>query len=281
MLLKGISQTLQLWHQVEVPQWWVFALWYIYYCYFSSSFRVLLPIDTAALNMFKILTNQQAKILIVLLLILVIGCYIYQSINQHGHFLKTNKETHTCEFYRERLKKLSFLAQTTHDLFELNALHHFLFYGSIWGVLRGYKGPLPWDYDIDFATIYTDDTGGKMDIICKSLLAKNISCSYDSSGASYKIRLMPVNKHEDVQVDLFLLVPTWHGYMRRLGWEIWLLPLHYYLHHSFPAYLVDGDDLPIVEFAGRNISSPKDGVEIMKYLYRSTWKSVLKPKYTC
>ena len=66
------------------------------------------------------------------------------------------------------------------------------------------------------------------------------------------------------------------GVMQRVGFESYLLFLHYRKFHSFPASLA-AKPLPTLEFAGLNISAPHGGVELQKYLYPTSWWREVKP----
>ena len=78
-----------------------------------------------------------------------------------------------------------------------------------------------------------------------------------------------------LHVDTFTFY-NYHGMRMRPGWAAWLLFVNYRLHHTFPSSLVESY-MPKMSFGFFNISVPRGGVEILKYLYRSNWWKEVKP----
>ena len=221
------------------------------------------------------------KLSIFAFIFFVLCYYITESLKSHAAYVR-EPFTKDCRHVQQNLKKLNTLAQLVHDALEEKRFSHFLTYGSIWGPLRGYKGPLPWDNDVDFGTVITESTFCNIAPLLALLQDRGVAHQNHIESAGL-VRFCYANETHAGRktVDLFLYQPTAFGLARRVGYEFWLLTLHYYLHHSFPFRFVKGD-LEKVEFAGRRIQIPRDGIEIMKYLYRYDWWTVKKPKnYNC
>ena len=226
-------------------------------------------------------TNCNKKIVAIGILILFILAYVYFSILHHARWYQETYtgSVYTCEDVIKNRKKLIWLSNTVHDILNRHDLPTFLIYGSIWGALRGYKGPLMWDYDVDIAALMTDFTTNKMESIIADLQLSNISTNnqIDQSG------LFKFKHNSGCLVELYFFKKSWFGQARRVGWEVYLLQIHYYYIHSFPFILVENvRQLPRVQFGDRDGHVPRGGIEIMKYLYRNTWKIEFKPKgYNC
>ena len=208
--------------------------------------------------------------------------YVTECLKSHAGWEDETFTKH-CNDLHGSLKKLENLSQTVHDALEEAKISHFLMYGSIWGVLRGFKGPLPWDFDVDFGTILTDSTSCNIAKVTESLEKKGIA-HFNFMKDSGLVKFFYANEEKEPgrkTIDLFFYQPTQFGFVRRVGYEVWLFALHYYVHHTFPYRLVEGE-LEAVEFAGRRIKIPRDGIEIMKYLYRYNWWTTRTPKnYNC
>ena len=56
-----------------------------------------------------------------------------------------------CTNSEEEIGQLVQLAYKVHSILENMGIDCWLMYGSIWGPLRGFEGPLPWDDDVDLA----------------------------------------------------------------------------------------------------------------------------------
>ncbi len=75
-----------------------------------------------------------------------------------------------------------------------------------------------------------------------------------------------------------MIFTDWYnnGIMHRIGMESYLFFIHYRKFHIFPSRLVQ-KPMPKLEFAGLNISTPREGIEMQKYLYPLNWMAEVKP----
>ena len=233
----------------------------------------------AAINLNTVIkyTNRRRKTIIALILLsAVLFIYVYQSTLHHSVWFNevSTGSPFTCENVSVVRKELLKLSNVVQDVFKKHDAPIFLMYGSIWGALRGYNGPLPWDYDIDVAALTTDYESNTMDAIAEDLIHYNITTENQmNQSGSYKFIISTYN------IDMFFFKKSWFGLARRVGWEPMLLPLHYYYIHSFPYYLVENArQLPTVKFGDRDVRVPRGGIEIMKYLYRDSWQKAIPPK---
>ncbi len=141
---------------------------------------------------------------------------------------------------------------------------------SLWGALR-YKDPLPWDYDFDFGILYEDVKKISEKKLVQAFKSKNVSIMYRPYSGSYYLK--KGTAHGDL-----LIFRDWYrnGVMHRIGFESYMLFIHYRKFHIFPSRLVE-KPLPKLQFSGLNVSCPREGIEIQKYMYPVNWKSEIKP----
>ena len=199
-----------------------------------------------------------------------LSCTLYYVLNAHNWAHYANRKNEPCSRKPEDLLRLIRTVHLVDDA--LNELHltHYLLYGSLWGALR-VKGPLPWDTDADIGI------NGDELCACESMRFKK---AFTKRGLSVKYvplhgRYRATDGHEEI--DIMIFVDYWRdGMMRRTGWETWPFFVNYRWHHTFPSWLVE-PPLPQVPFAGRNMSVPKGGVEIQKWLFRNNWWKETKP----
>jgi hypothetical protein len=163
---------------------------------------------------------------------------------------------------------LTFEIHTILDSFEID---HWLMFGSIFGAIR-VQGPLPWDYDVDIGIRGEQFINIERSKFLRAFEDAGIQCDnrLSRSGA-----LTLTKSGSKLVVDVFTFY-DYSGIMKRCGWETWLLFVHYELHHSFPSRLVKSP-LPKSKFGFFNISVPRGGNEVLKYLYRFDWWKEVKP----
>ncbi|XP_028399192.1 uncharacterized protein LOC114522656 [Dendronephthya gigantea] len=152
---------------------------------------------------------------------------------------------------------------------------HFLMYGSLWGALRVNK-PLPWDNDVDLGMI----PDGKY----PSLSEEQFLTKFREKGVKItnNMRQKSSFKFERGKgaVDLIIYY-VYGGYMKRQGWEAWLMTIHYNFHHTFPRNLIEPKPLPKRTFGWFKMPVPRKGIEIMKHMYRYDWWETPKPERQC
>ena len=177
-----------------------------------------------------------------------------------------------CSQTAEYRANLIQLAYKTHSILDNLGIEHWLMYGSLWGPLRGFEGSLPWDYDVDYGVNASNGIFGKMNL-------EEFKDKFTAAGMTVIDKVQSKSslalEANGTAVDL-LLYYDHKDYMKRFGFETWLFYIHYRLYHSFPTRLVQ-KPLPKVKFGFFNISVPREGIEIMKYLYRNNWRKVVKP----
>ena len=204
-------------------------------------------------------------VVLLALLIIYLGlCFL----NAYPHTItKHRKSAHRC-FNSSSYKPRASLVKLTHKIHSIldgMGIQHWLMYDSLWGPLRGIPGPLPWDYDVKIG-INGDGNFSKMPFVeFKSrLTAKGLNVTDKMQGSGNVI----VEENE-ANGNLFIF---YHhgGVVTRTGYQTWIFYVNNRLYHSFPALLVQ-QPLPKVRFGYFNISVPRGGIEIMKYLYPLSW----------
>ena len=177
-----------------------------------------------------------------------------------------------CKNSKDEIDHLVQLTYKVHTILKIMEIDCWLMYGSIWGPLRGFEGPLPWDDDVDLGI----HGGGKF----SQMKFEDFKAFFTAAGLSIQSRLwlnsrISIFENDWPSLDLFVFY-DYNGMMRRPGIEPWLTPIHFRLYHSFPASLVELP-LPKVKFGFFNISVPRKGIEVMKHLYPNNWWKVVKP----
>lgn len=198
------------------------------------------------------------------------SCTLYYVLNAHNWAHYANRKNEPCRRKPEDLLRLIRTVHLVDDALNELGLTHYLLYGSLWGAIRT-KGPLLWDTDADI--------GINGDELC-ACETKNFLRAFTKRGLAVRF----VHQHGryrvsdgQEEVDIMIFVDYWRdGMMRRTGWETWPFFVNYRWHHTFPAWLVN-PPLPQLPFAGRNMTVPRGGVEIQKWLYRNNWWKETRP----
>ncbi len=167
---------------------------------------------------------------------------------------------------KEILEELVYLTKDVHEILSELNLTDFLLYGSHWGAIR-VRGPLPWDDDVDLGIIADDNymLFTEDEFISEFTSRGMTVLNHMAQKTSIKITRGIAN------VDV-IVYHDYNGLMKRKGWEPFLIPVHYRLHHSFPTWVVKTPPaLPTMQFGNFNMSVPRGGREVMKYLYRYNW----------
>lgn len=142
------------------------------------------------------------------------------------------------------------------------------------GATKRYRGPLPWDDDVDLAI---NGEGPFSQIAFEEFQALFTVRGLSVESRLWQSSLMVISEKGQSwpTLDLFVYY-DYNGIMGRPGVESKLMPINYRLYHSFPSSLVQ-PPLPKVKFGFFNISIPRNGIEIMKHLYPYNWWKVVKP----
>ena len=190
------------------------------------------------------------------------SAYVYITAQSHADYVKD--PTVKCSHPDEEMAQVVNLTYQVHTILDSLGIDHWLMYGSIFGAHRA-NGPLPWDYDVDI--------GIKGEQFSKMKLTDFLA-PFKVAGIEYinhfaRNGLLVFEKSGwPLHVDMFTFY-NYHGMRMRPGWAAWLLFVNYRLHHAFPSSLVESY-MPKMTFGFFNISVPRGGVEILKYLYRIT-----------
>ena len=216
--------------------------------------------------------------LFILLNIITVITTIYYLINTQNFARYTGRHpfnpTMKCRNLTElRMEQLLNLSYKVHQVLDKLGVEHWLMYGSLLGALRGHT-PLAWDddADIDLDGDGTLKTLSKTAVIEKleSVGAKRLDDCWSRDGL---ITIHDANSEFSVDLVVFNRSGKW---MKRRGWATWLLYFQYDNFHTFPAKLIE-HPLPKIQFGFFNISAPRGGKEILKYIYPTDWWKVVKP----
>ena len=211
---------------------------------------------------------------VVSILVVLSSLYAYLSTYQSSYYTNMPwNPVKKCVNTKEETQQLVSLTFQTHQLLDEMGIEHWLMYGSIFGARR-IQGPLPWDNDADIAF---DGNGRFAEITFDEFFARfraaglNLRNKWTQSGSFVVSR-----DGSPLTVDLFAYYDH-GGMMKRTGLESWLFAVNYRIYHTFPTWLVE-NPLPKTRFGFFNVSIPRGGDEILKYLYRYNWWKEVKPK---
>ena len=124
--------------------------------------------------------------------------------------------------------------------------------------------------------LHRDFNAVRLAALTRTFEQKNIRLTWSYYAGNYKV-FSTTKDGNGASGDLMLFRDFYgNGVMRRIGFESWLLPVHYRHYHQFPAELVR-KPLTSVQFAGRMFSVPHGGVEMKKYMYPTNWWKEIKP----
>ncbi|XP_031572719.1 uncharacterized protein LOC116306764 [Actinia tenebrosa] len=195
--------------------------------------------------------------------------YVFYTAQRHADYVRDRNLK--CMHSVEEMEQLLNLTYEVHTILDSLHIDHWLMYGSVFGAIRA-QGPLAWDYDVDI---------GIRGIQFLKLKKTDIFGAFITAGLRVtdhvaRNGLIGVSRPGwNLGVDVFTFY-DYDGIMKRPGWASWLLFVNYELHHTFPSRLVKSP-LPVTKFGFFNISVPREGNEILKYLYRFDWWKVVKP----
>jgi len=174
---------------------------------------------------------------------------------------------------KPQMDQLLSLSYKVHHVLDELGVEHWLMYGSLLGALRG-NAPLAWDDDVDIGL----DGDGRLKTLSKttfieklnSIGVKRLGYFWSRDGL---IKIHDGNSEFTIDLMVFNRSGKW---MKRPGWATWLLYFQYNKFHTFPAELIQYP-LPKIQFGFFNISAPRGGKEILKYIYPTDWWKVVKP----
>lgn len=209
--------------------------------------------------------------------IIIISCYYFLTVRNFGRYTGRHplQPSMKCRNLTDiQMQHLLDFTYKIHRLLDEMGLEHWLMYGSLLGALRGHA-PLIWDDDSDIGL----DGDGRLSNLSKTELFNKIRplpgvkeiVDHWSRDSQFQV----YDKNSEFRVDLIIFHRS-GKLMMRSGWATWLLYFHYKAYHSFPAKLVD-QPLPKTRFGFFTISVPRDGNEVLKYIYPDDWWKVVKP----
>ncbi|XP_054709501.1 uncharacterized protein LOC129219197 [Uloborus diversus] len=157
-------------------------------------------------------------------------------------------------------------------LISLN-ITYFLCYNTLWGVLK-FKGPLPWHDSVELCTLNTEILPVH-DTLYSVFEKYKIYISYNPAGGFYT--MLPHGENfPSGTLTIFIKDPI-TGQLIRNGWIHRMFPpTSCEKLHCFPPNLIK-KPLPIVKFGRYTVPSPREGIEIQKYLYPSSWWQEITP----
>lgn len=216
--------------------------------------------------------------LFILLNIITVVMIIYYLINKQNFARYTGRHpfnpTMKCRnLTKQQVDQLLNVSFKVHQVLDELGVEHWLMYGSLLGALRGHA-PLAWDDDTDIGL----DGDGRLKTLrettfiekLKSVGARHVGDFWSRDGL---IKIHDGNSEFTVDLVIFNRSGKW---MKRPGWASWLLYFQYNNFHTFPAKLIE-QPLPKIQFGFFNISVPRSGKEILKYIYPTDWWKVVKP----
>ena len=215
------------------------------------------------------LTNKRHRL--VFTVVLVAFVIIYLGLGFADVYPRTitkhKKPAHGC-FNSSSDKERTLLVKLTHKIHTIldsMGIQHWLMYDSLWGPLRGIPGPLPWDYDVKIGiNAYGNFSKVPFVEFNTRLTAAGLKVT-DNTRRSGNVFV----EENEAKGNLFIFY-NHGGVLTRTGYETWIFFINHRLYHSFPALLVK-QPLPLVRFGYFNMSVPRGGIEIMKYLYPFSW----------
>lgn len=222
-------------------------------------------------NMLKLKTKTTRAVVLLVVLSFV---YVFLSTFESSYYTNTPwNPVKKCLNTKEEIQQLVNLTFRAHRLLDEMQIKHWLMYGSIFGARR-IQEPLPWDNDAD---IGFDGNGRFSEITFEELFNRfkreglKLHNKWIQSGS-----FVVSHNGWPLTVDLFAFYDH-SGLMKRTGLESWLWFINHRIYHTFPTWVAKGA-LPTVRFGFFNISIPRGGDEILKYLYRFNWWKEVRPK---
>lgn len=223
------------------------------------------------------LTRKVQAVIVLIAIAVLMGCYYRINTTNYGRYTGNHllhspmKCRNLTGFPMQQLLNFTY---KIHTLLNKMNVRHWLMYGSLLGAIRG-KAPLIWDDDSDFGL----DGDGSLSKLGKTEFLANIQSlpgvKYIEDHWARDNLIQIYDNISDFKVDLIIFHKSGDTMMRR-GWLTWLFYLQYKAYHSFPARLVE-KPLPKIQFGFFHISAPREGNEILKYIYPNDWWKVVKP----
>ena len=161
----------------------------------------------------------------------LVGTYVYFNLQNGAYY--TNRMQGSvvpCQNSESEVNQLLEITYKVHKILDDMKIHHWLMYGSIWGVHRIGK-PLPWDNDVD---IGFDGEGRFADMTLSEFLTPFMAAGLKVSN-KWMLKGAIVIHKEGLRLTLDLFAFYHYGStMTRRGIETWYFALNYRIY-SFPA----------------------------------------------
>ena len=133
---------------------------------------------------------------------------------------------------------------------------------------------LPWDADIDVGLL--GEEVDNVDLVSElKKTIKNITVVDDRPLSGRVTVIRNITNSEKTHVDLMLFY-NYFGWRKRPGIVSWLLPVNYYIEHTFPDYFLKSP-LPTAKFGGLTVNVPRNSSEVIKHLYKFDWWKEVRP----
>ena len=217
------------------------------------------------------------KIIILLIIITVIATIYYlintQNVARYTGRHPFNPPMKCRNLAKPQMDQLLSLSYKVHQVLDELGLEYWLMYGSLLGALRG-QAPLAWDDDVDIGL----DGDGTLKTLSKTAFIEKLKSVGAKRLNDFWFRDGLIGIHdENSEFSVDLVVFNRSGkWMKRPGWATWLFYFQYNNFHAFPVKLIE-QPLPKIQFGFFNISVPRGGKEILKYIYPNDWWKVVKP----
>ena len=215
------------------------------------------------------------NLIILLSIVTAIICYLIstQNLGRYTGHHPLNPVMKCRNLTKLQMNQLLSLSYKVHQVLEELRVEHWLMYGSLLGALRGHA-PLAWDDDADIG-LHGD---GRLKTLSKTVFVEKFKSVGVKRVGDFQSQDGLISVHDgDSEFSVDLVVFNRSGkWMKRSGWATWLFYFHYNKFHTFPAKLLE-KPLPKIEFGFFNISAPRGGKEILKYIYPTDWWKIVKP----
>ena len=216
--------------------------------------------------------------IIILLSIITVATIMYylvttQNVARYTGLHPVNPTMKCRNLTKLQMDQLLNLSNKVHQILDELRVEHWLMYGSLLGALRGHA-PLAWDDDTDIGL----DGDGRLKTLSKSVFIEKLKSvgAKDVGDFWWRDGLISI-QDEDSEFSVDLMIFNRSGkWMKRPGWAKWLFYFQYNKFHTFPAKLIE-KPLPKIQFGFFNISAPRGGKEILKYIYPTDWWKIVKP----
>lgn len=202
-----------------------------------------------------------------------------------------------CQSSPSMSKDMVNLASSIGDAFSELNLSAAVCYGTLWGALRQ-NSMLRWDDNVDFCILNSELKKVSFDRLYWTFRQRDVDLSpFNWNTGSYSLTKGQARGEINVFYDCSTFVYLTHSELENnvpdyipdsspvrerpkwacpLGWEPTVARLVHDLNRPFPLWLLE-PPFSVHDLDGVQVSVPRDGVEIQKYLYPDDWWLEAKP----